>query len=533
MDAKYVKPKETTIQDDIYVILYARVSTDEQADNCSLDFQERTLRMYCSNHGYHIVAVYREDYSARGYDLKRPEMLKIYEYCKKHRREVNKILFLRWDRYARNVEFAFAYKRKFYDELGIEINSIEASINFKSPDWSTMLSIYCGVAHTEDDKISKRTKDGIHEHLMNGEWCGIAPRGYKNVRKSRSECHIEVDEQNAELIRKVFREVAKGIEKPNTIRKRLCPHIGHTAFFKLLRNRFYIGMVRVPAYEDEPEHEVRGRHIPIVDESTFYSVQEQLDGKKKTIPKLSKPINPVLYLRKFLYCPVCGYKLTGAVSRGHGGQYPYYCCNHDHSHLNMRAERVNESFLEYIGKLHPNKAILALYNEVLMDIRGDVVRSNHKQADALNAEEEKLKQRIQRVNDLFFDGELSKAEKNENLARYKKELDKLHDKQDVLRMSSDLNIREKLDYSMNIIGNLTEFFRSGDTEVKIKLLGSIFPEKIYFDGKNYRTSRFNHMFSAIFHETKHLQNNKKMESPDFSEDSTSVAPRGIEPLFKV
>ena len=70
--------------------------------------------------------------------------------------------------------------------------------------------------HTEDDKISKRTKDGIHEHLMNGEWCGIAPRGYKNVRKSRSECHIEVDEQNAELIRKVFREVAKGIEKPNT-----------------------------------------------------------------------------------------------------------------------------------------------------------------------------------------------------------------------------------------------------------------------------------------------------------------------------
>lgn len=120
--------------------------------------------MYCSNYGYHVIAVYREDYSARGYDLKRPEMQKIYDYCKRHRREVHKILFLRWDRYSRNVEFAFAYKRRFYDELGIEINSIEAPINFKSPDWSTMLSIYCGVAHTEDDKISKRTKDGIHEH---------------------------------------------------------------------------------------------------------------------------------------------------------------------------------------------------------------------------------------------------------------------------------------------------------------------------------------------------------------------------------
>ena len=73
----------------------------------------------------------------------------------------------------------------------------------------------------------------------------------------------------------------------------------------------------------------------------------------------------------------------------------------------------------------------------------------------------------------------------------------------------------------------------GDPEVKIKLLGSIFPEKIYFDGKKYRTSRFNHLLSIIFHETKHLQGQKKMESPEKSENSTWVARRGIEPLFKV
>ena len=36
---------------------------------------------------------------------------------------------------------------------------------------------------------------------------------------------------------------------------------------------------------------------------------------------------------------------------------------------------------------------------------------------------------------------------------------------------------------MNIIGNISMFFRLGDPEVNIKLLGSIFPEKIYFDGK--------------------------------------------------
>ncbi len=86
---------------------------------------------------------------------------------------------------------------------------------------------------------------------------------------------------------------------------------------------------------------------------------------------------------------------------------------------------------------------------------------------------------------------------------------------------------------MNIIGNITMFFRLGDPEVIIKLLGSIFPEKIYFDGERCKTSRFNHLLSIIFHETKNLQGQKKVESPEHSENSTCVARRGIEPLFKV
>ena len=88
------------------------MSTDEQAEGCSLDFQERYLKAYCSNHGYNVLEkAYREDYSAKHYDLRRPEMKKMYQYCKKNKGKVNKILFLRWDRYARNVEFAFTYKR--------------------------------------------------------------------------------------------------------------------------------------------------------------------------------------------------------------------------------------------------------------------------------------------------------------------------------------------------------------------------------------------------------------------------------------
>ena len=99
------------------------------------------------------------------------------DYCRKHKNEVDAVYFLRWDRYARNVEFAFAYKRKLYDELGIEINAIESPIDFESTEWPLLLAIYCGTAHTEDVKIARRTrtKEGIHGTLLKGKWSGQAP----------------------------------------------------------------------------------------------------------------------------------------------------------------------------------------------------------------------------------------------------------------------------------------------------------------------------------------------------------------------
>lgn len=76
------------MEDNINVILYCRVSTDEQADNCSLDIQEQRLRAYCLAHNYTIEAVKKEDYSAKHFDLKRPEMKSIYEWCKRNKGKV-------------------------------------------------------------------------------------------------------------------------------------------------------------------------------------------------------------------------------------------------------------------------------------------------------------------------------------------------------------------------------------------------------------------------------------------------------------
>ena len=109
----------------------------------------------------------------------------------------------------------------------------------------------------------------------------------------------------------------------------------------------------------------------------------QKDGKRKKVPKFGKAIDPNLYLRKYLVCPVCGHSLTGSTSGGNGGKYTYYHCCNDGKHLRKRAEEVNESFANYIDGLKPNEVVMNLYREILRDLRGEQGRERLKEAEAL------------------------------------------------------------------------------------------------------------------------------------------------------
>ena len=494
------------------VILYCRVSTDEQADGCSLEIQERYLNAYCQNLNYTIVGVYHEDYSAKHYDLRRPELKAIYNYCRKHRHEVDKILFLRWDRYSRNVEFAFAYKRKFYDELGIEINAIESPIDFESTEWSTLLALYCGTAHTEDEKISRRTRDGIHGTLLKGKCSNKAPRGYINKRTENGEAYVDIDETQAKVVRQAFEEVAKGIEAPNCIRRRLCPKIPKDAFYRMLRNIFYTGQVRVPAYKDDKEQVVKGQHQAIIDIDTFNKVKEILSGKRRHEPKLSKTIDPDLYLRKFLVCPICGYSMTGATSTGAaGGKYKYYNCCHDGKHLRKPADYVNDKFADWVGGLRPNKEVLDLYTEVLQDLRGEHKQDIQKEVETLRKEIERVEVLLYGADDKFCEGLLDQEAYARITKRYGEQIKSLQERITLLQADTK-ELKDKVDYSMNVIANLGNFMKNAPAKVKCKILSSIFPGKIQFDGEKYRTTEYNQVLDLIFQETNKLRGYGEKES---------------------
>lgn len=513
------------------VILYCRVSSDEQKDNNSLNVQEECLRNHCNYHKYNVVGVYREDYSAKHPDLRRPQMKAIYEYCKKNKGEVDKLLFLRWDRFSRNGEFAYTYKRKFYDELGVEINAIESPIDFEGSEWSTSLGIYCGIAHTEDTHISKRTREGVRKALKEGRWCSHAPKGYRHHRIGTYKdhnTHMVIDEKTAPLVRRIFKEVGKGVESADAIRKHLCPDMARSSYMQMLHNILYIGKIRVPARGDEIERIVDGEHQPLVDEETFYRVQDLIEGRnrrKHTLVKGKKP-HPDFYLRGYVVCPMCGRPITASFSKGNGGKYPYYHCMCSPRHYSVRAEKVNSEFVRYVSGMKPREEVLNLYNEVLRSIREDDCASLKNYQNELEEKLSVLEKRKKKLSVDYMDEKIDAQMYTELNQGVEDDMRQVRNQIEKARTAIRTNIQPKLDYSISLIDNIEHYFEDAPIEVKQRLLGLIFPEKVVFDGKSFRTTKTNAVLELIDNETKQLRATKKDLPTD---KSVSVAGEGFEP----
>src|SRR5215469_5828905 len=87
--------------------LYVRVSTDEKKrKGYSLVEQESRLLQYCEINGIEVKGIYREDFSAKNFN--RPEWKKLVNTIKKNKHSSpDAILFLKWDRFSRNIEYAY------------------------------------------------------------------------------------------------------------------------------------------------------------------------------------------------------------------------------------------------------------------------------------------------------------------------------------------------------------------------------------------------------------------------------------------
>lgn len=513
------------------VIIYCRVSTDEQSYGNSLDYQEMRLKEYCKIMQYEIFEIIKDDKS--GKDFNRNGWKRIRSICKLKSNNIESILFLRWDRFARNLGLSIS-EIDYFKKLKIELNSSEQPLDFSNPNSILLLSTYLAIPEVERNNISIRTKEGTYKAQLSGKCTNKAPKGYINDRSDERNKKALINEKEAKNVKWAFEEAAKGIKSIEVIRQEANKrglNIGKSAFPEMLKNQFYIGKVSVMAWKDKPKHWTKGIHEPLIVEETFWKVQELHFGLKKKKPKLSKTSSEEFYLKRFLICPHCGMGLTGCYSKGNGGEYPYYKCPNCNK-FNKNAIKSNELFIKYIYSLKPNNHILKLYANIFAEINSDSNKDLNKEIAEVINQKKHEEQRMTKIDIDFSDGKIEFESYNRMVEGIKVRI--LECENNIFRLTqlSKNNLEAKFNYSINLLANLGGILNTANLDDKINIIGLMFPNKIEFDGKEYRTNSYNKVLDIIFQETKHLQGQKKEETDKFSVSSSSVPRAGIEPAWK-
>lgn len=262
-------------------ILYIRVSTDEQADKgYSLLHQEERLRKYCELNNIEVVDLYKEDHSAKTFN--RPEFTKLLFALKKHKTNVELLLFLKWDRFSRNTGDAYGMINTL-NKLGIEPQAIEQPLDLEIPENKIMLAFYLAAPEVENDRRAMNVFAGMRRAKKEGRWMGTAPKGYKNKLVENGK-KIILPDDNAPLIKWAFEELLKNNCNSDDVRKALNEKgvkCSKNNFLYLIRNPVYCGKIHIPAYKDEEATVVRGLHEPLISEELFNDVQDILNGRRR------------------------------------------------------------------------------------------------------------------------------------------------------------------------------------------------------------------------------------------------------------
>ncbi|MCR9170852.1 MAG: recombinase family protein [bacterium] len=513
------------------VTLMCRVSSDEQALGYSLDDQFERLTQHCHRMGYEVVHVIKEDHSAKTFN--RPEWKKWRELVTKGKLETDKLLVLTWDRFSRNLSEGLSMVDQLYYDEGITPEAVDQPIDLDIPEQRIILAVYLATPDVENRKRSNSVRRGIRQGLSQGRWPRKPLFGYKSATDELGKHIIVPDPETAPVVQEIFQEVARGVSQKE-IRESLQERgikVSRNNMSKILKRLLYMGKIIVPAREKEPMKIVQGIHEPLVSESLFYEVQQKLNlnlkARGKNQPKYKKLRND-LHLRGVLNCSNCGDTLTASFSRGKlGKRYGYYHCNGCKGER-ISATKVHEAFNELLESVTIDPAMRELYDAILEEMLNASKGDDKRQRTALNKQLDAINERLERSQDLMLDGKLDPDEYVSIKTRYKTQEDELKSQLRALTTNSK-QIAVYLQSGLNLLSNIAETYENAAIQIKHKIVGSIFPEKFYFDGNKCRTPKLNSIVGLLISDSGDFADIKKGLSSLFTTQSPSAEREGFEP----
>jgi len=480
--------------------IYVRVSTDEQArEGYSIRAQQEKLKAYATLKEWHIYGIYVDE-GISGKDIDgRPEIKRLITDIESGK--VTNVLVFKIDRLTRSTKNLIELMDLF-NTHDCAFNSLSESIDTSTASGRMFLKIVGIFAEFERENLAERIRLGFERKAKEGYTLATYRQAY-GYNRAKGNKLLEVNETEAEIVKRIFDmylnndctyyKIAHILSAQNAPTK-TGKQWATTTVRTILKNPLYIGKVRYSVRDTSRYFEAEGLHTPIIDESTFYGVQDKM-RKLRKVTNTKRPTSGV-YFSGVIYCAECGcklsprwnYKQTSSDNdKPKEAVYPTYRCNNSVKKLGCKSKNVShkkleEAFIKRIAKL-PNVSADDISQSE------NTAHPNHDtEITTITAEITLIERKTKEIMGVFMSGELEFSEYktmttvgNERRKELETRLDQLHKVQE----------NKRIRYNQSeIVANVLTHWQVMDNAERQQFVQK-FVEKIVIHAEPPKASRFN------------------------------------------
>jgi site-specific DNA recombinase len=470
------------------VAVYARFSSDNQRQE-SIDAQIRAIKAYCDKNGHEIVRIYQDEAVSATSD-QREHFLQMIDEAKYG--VFDCVIVHKLDRFARNRYDSAFYKRQLR-QCSVRIISVLEQLD-DSPESVILESVLEGMAEYYSMNLAREVRKGMNENalhaLHNG---GVPPLGFDvNLDKTYS-----INPTEAESVRLIFELYAGGYGY-GTIANFLndkghkTKHgqsFGKNSIYDLLRNEKYIGRYVFNKREskksgnrkfkgDELITRIDNAMPRIISDDLWSKVQAKLETRRK--PRMNA--TRFYSLTGKLICGRCGSAYVGGsyfLGRDRNKKYFTYACNSrqrksDCKGKAIRADLLEDYVLDLIKSELLNESAIEMLAGMIMDIVKEAVSINKDLLADLNKRRDVLKGQIDKLFDLYLEGQIDKNVITEKTNKMKAEIENYESRIRALNVSAfdDLELVRIKSFMLDLRAKLGD----ADPAVKKVIIDSLVDE---------------------------------------------------------
>ena len=451
-------------------VILARISSDKQDRELSLPAQQSRLREYAARRQMTVIREFVLVESSTVGD--RRHFLECIKFCTENHAALLIDCVDRAQRSFMEIPLLEKYRRAGQLEIHFARENIIINQNSSATDilfWHQSVMM----AEAYSLHFKENVRRSVLAKVNKGEYPGMAPLGYKNIRTPDKHADIVLDEHESVAVEQLFRTYARGDMSLKSLvdlaydlglRTDAGKKISKAYLHRMLQNPFYYGTARWGKFTFEH------RHPRIIDRATWDKCQDVLHGRNSH-PATRWGSKDYLY-RGLITDYYSGRIITTERKKN---KYNYLMTwNASGRHISVNEDIITAQIVKILDGLQISPDTVSAVSDYLKSAK-DIESDFHRRA--LNEIQRNISTMDTRKNNLlnlYLDGKIDDATYNAKRTELNETLDELHKKENLHRTADD-NVNDTIINLFRAAQHISDnFIKSSEVATKRTILKSIF-----------------------------------------------------------